>query len=139
MVHATSKDLAGAISESPLPSRYIKVEAIDRNGTLKHLRSIALQCRQCEDPACVKACISGGMYLDEKSDHIVINTEKCVACWSCVMACPFGAIVRHEGLHKAFKCDLCADLEIPACVQACPTKALQYTELIGTENIRVKI
>jgi carbon-monoxide dehydrogenase iron sulfur subunit len=137
VVHSTSKDLVKAVCETPAPSRFIQVEAVDRNGNLNPLRSIALQCRQCEEPACVKACISGGMYKDEKSDTIVNNPEKCVACWSCVMVCPFGVIIRHEGLHKAMKCDQCPDLEIPACVKACPTKALQYTEQVETEKASI--
>jgi carbon-monoxide dehydrogenase iron sulfur subunit len=55
------------------------------------------------------------------------------------MVCPFGVIIRHEGLHKAMKCDQCPDLEIPACVKACPTKALQYTEQVETEKASIKI
>jgi carbon-monoxide dehydrogenase iron sulfur subunit len=138
-VHSTSKVLATAINETPSPTRFIQVEVVDRKGSLKQLRSIAMQCRQCEEPNCVKACISGGMYRDEKSGNIVINPDKCVACWSCVMVCPFGVIVRHEGLHKALKCDQCPDLETPACVKACPTKALQYTEQVEIEKAGIKI
>jgi Fe-S-cluster-containing hydrogenase component 2 len=47
------------------------------------------------------------------------------------MVCPFGAIrvetVKIDGRDKraAIKCDLCIDRpEGPACVDACPTKAL---------------
>jgi anaerobic carbon-monoxide dehydrogenase iron sulfur subunit len=140
IVHSTSKDLVKAISETPLPMRFIQVEAVDRNKSLNHQPiggSIAMQCRQCEEPDCVKACISGGMYIDEKSGNIVINPDKCVACWSCVMVCQFGVIVRHEGLHKALKCDQCPDLETPACVKACPTKALQYTEQFEIEKASI--
>jgi carbon-monoxide dehydrogenase iron sulfur subunit len=139
IVHSNTKDLVMAIGETPLPAGYIQVEAVDRNGSLNHRRSIALQCRQCEEPACVKACISGGMYIDEKTNNIVINPDKCVACWSCVMVCPFGVIIRHEGLHKALKCDHCPDLDTPACVKACPTKALQYTEKVEEESACIKI
>jgi carbon-monoxide dehydrogenase iron sulfur subunit len=44
------------------------------------------------------------------------------------MVCPFGVIVKHEGLHRALKCDHCPDRESPACVDACPTGALVYSE-----------
>jgi anaerobic carbon-monoxide dehydrogenase iron sulfur subunit len=135
VIHSTSKNLVGAVAETPLPNRLIKVEAIDKKGSLNNTRSIALQCRQCDDAACAKACISGGMYRDEKSGNIVINPDKCVACWSCVMVCPFGVIVRHEGLHKALKCDQCPDMETPACVKSCPTKALQFAEQVEIEKI----
>jgi len=56
------------------------------------------------------------------------------------MVCPFGAIriatAEVEGRRKraAFKCDLCINVpEGPACVRACPTKALSLrypTEVI---------
>jgi carbon-monoxide dehydrogenase iron sulfur subunit len=43
------------------------------------------------------------------------------------MACPYGAIIfRPE--TAAEKCDLCRDQDEPACVRACPTKALSYCE-----------
>jgi carbon-monoxide dehydrogenase iron sulfur subunit len=42
------------------------------------------------------------------------------------MMCPFGVIGRHLERHKAYRCDRCPDQELPACLQACPTKALQY-------------
>jgi len=43
-----------------------------------------------------------------------------------VMVCPYGVIGRHLEEHKAYRCDRCPDLAIPACVGACPTKALVY-------------
>jgi Fe-S-cluster-containing hydrogenase component 2 len=49
----------------------------------------------------------------------------------CMMVCPFGAIrvalaeVAGREKRAAFKCDLCVDRPSgPACVEACPTKAL---------------
>jgi anaerobic carbon-monoxide dehydrogenase iron sulfur subunit len=42
------------------------------------------------------------------------------------MVCPFGVVGRQDETHKAYKCDRCPDLETPACVTACPTKALLY-------------
>jgi len=45
----------------------------------------------------------------------------------CVLACPFGVI--SEDRKKVVKCDRCPDREIPACVEACPTKALTFEEV----------
>ena len=42
----------------------------------------------------------------------------------CVMVCPFGAIVMDIEEKNALKCDMCPDRDTPACVEACPTKAL---------------
>jgi carbon-monoxide dehydrogenase iron sulfur subunit len=44
------------------------------------------------------------------------------------MACPFGALAKDDRERIVFKCDLCPDRDVPACVEACPTKAL----FIGT-------
>jgi carbon-monoxide dehydrogenase iron sulfur subunit len=44
------------------------------------------------------------------------------------MVCPYGVVGREKERKLAVKCDLCHGLEVPACVQACPTKALVYAE-----------
>lgn len=126
--HSQSKRLVEAMHEPMFPTPRIRVELIDEKGTTHRYRTLALQCRHCENAFCVQACISGGIYRDERTGDVQINPEKCVACWSCIMVCPFGAIVRHEGLHRAIKCDHCPDREMPACVDACPTNALVYCE-----------
>ena len=111
-----------------VPRPRIHVEAIDEKGSLHRVRAIAIQCRYCEDPACAAACISGGIRKDEETGDIVIRIEKCVGCWSCIMVCPVGAIKKNEDRHVALKCDRCPDLEIPACITACPTGALVLDE-----------
>ncbi len=128
IAHSKSKKLSTAINEDPLPKQLIRVEYIDESGEICNKRSIAVQCRQCEDPRCLEACITGGIYMDKESGRIMIEHERCVGCWSCIMVCPFGVIVQYEGSSKATKCDLCPGEEIPPCVRACPTKALIYCE-----------
>jgi anaerobic carbon-monoxide dehydrogenase iron sulfur subunit len=98
----------------------IHVQAVDDRG----IRAIAIQCRNCEDPACAIACISGGIRKDENTGDIIFNLDRCVGCWSCIMVCPVGAITRNDTMHQALKCDRCPDLECPACIAACPTGAL---------------
>jgi carbon-monoxide dehydrogenase iron sulfur subunit len=89
--------------------------------------SFSLQCRHCEDAPCIEACITGAMHRDERG-AVVVDTQKCVGCWTCVMVCEFGAIKRDLDRRKAVKCDLCPDREIPACVEICPNGALVYEE-----------
>jgi carbon-monoxide dehydrogenase iron sulfur subunit len=126
--HSQSKKLVEAIQEPILPIARIHVELIDEQGTTHRYRTFALQCRHCDDPVCVQACISGGIHKDEDTGDVRFNSERCVGCWSCIMVCPFGAIVKHDGLHRAMKCDHCPGRETPACIEACPTHALVYCE-----------
>ncbi len=128
VAHSRSKSLVDAVREYPLPKHRIQVESIGGEGFPHYIRSIALQCRHCDEPLCAQACISGGISRDEETGKVVNDPSKCVACWSCIMVCPFGAIVRYEGCHRAVKCDHCPELDNPACVGACPTNALLYCE-----------
>jgi Fe-S-cluster-containing hydrogenase components 2 len=90
---------------------------------------VALSCRHCDEPSCVAACISGALQKDPETGRTVYDREKCVGCWSCLMACPYGAIARHPLEQKIVKCDLCFDRPGgPACVAACPNKALKQEE-----------
>lgn len=91
--------------------------------------SFGLQCRNCEEPDCVYSCISGAMYIDEETGTVQHDPEKCVGCWTCIMVCHRGAILRDERMKRiAAKCDMCIDLEIPACVVHCPNEALVLQE-----------
>jgi carbon-monoxide dehydrogenase iron sulfur subunit len=74
--------------------------------------------------------MSGAMNKDRNTGKVTHNKERCVGCWMCIMVCPFGALSSDKKEKIVFKCDLCPDRDIPACVLACPTKAL----FMGTEE-----
>lgn len=90
---------------------------------------LSVQCKHCEEPVCVQACMTGALQKTE-SGEVICDTDKCVGCWMCIMVCPFGAISRNTQLehNKSNKCDLCKDRDIPACVEFCPNKALVLEE-----------
>lgn len=136
--HSESKDLVEAVKENRLSRPRIHVECIDEKGTLQRVRAIAVQCRHCEEALCEQACISGGIRRDESTGDIIVNLDKCVGCWSCIMVCPVGAIVKNEEMHQALKCDHCPDLDIPACIAACPTGALVLEETGEVEKEKVQ-
>lgn len=91
--------------------------------------SIAVQCHHCSDPPCVNACLTGAMHKDQATGHVNHDRDRCTGCLTCVMACPFGAIIFEPGKSTIpWKCDLCSDLDVPACVANCPNEALVLEE-----------
>ena len=100
--------------------------------------SAPIQCKHCEDAPCLNACSKEA--ISRIDGQVIIDTDKCIGCKDCMLACPFGAIelykvykngeeVRQNGSDDcriaAHKCDLCIDNPNgPACVRACPNEAL---------------
>ena len=85
-------------------------------------------CRQCEIPECVAACMAAALSIDPGTGRVLFDRAKCVGCWMCVMVCPHRGIVRDAKAGKAIRCDQCADKDVPACVAACATAAVQVKE-----------
>lgn len=119
--HAQEKNLFGAVMQSPLPKKRLFVESTEE------LR-MPILCRHCDEAPCLHACITGGLYRDEQG-FVRRHKERCIGCWTCVMMCPFGVMTRDKENHVAVKCDRCHELEIPACVSYCPTKALVLVDV----------
>ncbi|MEM2866555.1 MAG: 4Fe-4S dicluster domain-containing protein [Candidatus Hadarchaeales archaeon] len=116
--HSKSRNLIKAYKgEYPKPMPRILVEE-------KEYLSFAIQCRHCEDAPCISACITGAMHRDPDSGAVLCDERKCVGCWMCIMACPFGVISRGREKKIISKCDLCLGEEGPACVKNCPNEAL---------------
>jgi protein NrfC len=99
-----------------------------------------VQCRQCANPLCVKACPTGALYIDTAYGNIrVIDESKCDGCKLCIDACPYipSRIGWNPVAGKAIKCDLCLNTPYwgeqggpdgkQACVEVCPQKAIQFT------------
>ena len=122
--HAASGDIVKAFKKGPRPVPRVRIE------TCKPV-SFSLRCLQCAEPACVYACITGALSRDPNTGLVVTDEGRCIGCWTCVLACPFGAIRPDLLHHKSVKCDLCQGAETPACVLNCPNEALSYEETDG--------
>ncbi|MFO7445853.1 MAG: 4Fe-4S dicluster domain-containing protein [Ignavibacteriaceae bacterium] len=109
--------------------------------------NVKTQCMHCDHPACVSACIVGA-FSKKENGSVVWDTDKCIGCRYCMVACPFQ--VPSFEYDKALdpliqKCDLCFERTkeglLPACVDICPVEAMTYaprSELIKIARERIK-
>jgi carbon-monoxide dehydrogenase iron sulfur subunit len=90
--------------------------------------SFAVSCRHCGEPLCVKSCITGALSID-RDGVVQIDGERCVGCYTCIMVCPYGAVMPGDG-GAIQKCELCVKnaAGAPACVTGCPNRAIVYEE-----------
>jgi len=98
--------------------------------------TLAMQCRHCPDAPCVEACMTGAMRRDPATGQVLHEKDRCVGCWMCIMACPYGVIKPDIDAHRvASKCDLCIEKGFPACVEHCPNEAIILVDSAGTRVI----
>lgn len=90
------------------------------------------QCMHCVEPACVSACMFGGLKKDAKSGIVTWTGKYCVGCRYCQIACPYHIPkFRWEGFNpEIVKCEMCKDRQAkgqePACTEVCPRKAVIF-------------
>jgi molybdopterin-containing oxidoreductase family iron-sulfur binding subunit len=117
------------------------------------------QCFQCADPPCVKVCPVGATW-QEPDGITVIDYDWCIGCRYCMAACPYwarrfnwkapvvpaaelnpnqhylGNRARKAGVVE--KCTFCIHRSrqgrLPACVEACPTGARVFGNLLDPDS-----
>lgn len=115
---------------------------------------LPVNCMHCEDPECVKVCPTGASHKREEDGLVLVDSDKCMGCKCCIIACPYGARNSFQKLEPFYgsgktlldkmaeakhlagavqKCDFCQDriekgLE-PACVVSCVGRAKHFGDL----------
>jgi anaerobic carbon-monoxide dehydrogenase iron sulfur subunit len=84
------------------------------------------RCQHCVSAPCVEACVSGSLVQQEGQTGVAHHPETCVGCGSCLLVCPFSAVIYQGDENRMMKCNLCSDEKVPPCVAACQSKALIY-------------
>lgn len=120
-----------------------------------------VQCQQCENPPCVRACPTQATWKDEDG-IVVIDYNWCIGCRYCMAACPYGARrfnwtdpgrktdelnpathylgnrPRYKGVVE--KCTFCIQRtrkepgRYPACVEVCPVGARKFGNLLDPRS-----
>lgn len=125
------------VKNLPLGVVYRRVDSLE-TGSFPNVGAynFSATCNHCAEPLCVANCPTGAMH---KNDEGIVSVAKsvCIGCGTCVASCPYGVPQIREDLGVSGKCDACMLLrskgEHPACVDACPARALDFGELTELE------
>jgi len=118
------------VQDGALPFRKAYQTEYTEDG-ISHIGYFSASCQHCDDAPCIAACPSGCLFKDPETGFTVYDTENCIGCRSCSMACPHGApsigldgrMVKCDGCNERVKAGL-----MPACVAVCPFDALRLEE-----------
>lgn len=120
---------------------------------------LPVQCHQCDNPPCVRACPTGATWK-EPDGIVVVDYEWCIGCRYCEAACPYFARrfnwvepeiephrvnpnqgylsnrIRPKGVVE--KCTFCLHRvrngRYPACYEVCPTGARKFGNLADPKS-----
>src|SRR6185312_1793699 len=104
-------------------------------------QNITSACHHCVDPGCVNGCPVLAYDKDPHTGIVRHLDDQCIGCQYCVMMCPYEVPQYSKARGIVRKCDMChsrlAVGEAPACVQACPTKAISI-KVVEQAKVRAK-
>jgi molybdopterin-containing oxidoreductase family iron-sulfur binding subunit len=119
-------------------------------------RDLLVFCNHCDNPPCARVCPTRATW--KRDDGIVaVDYHRCIGCRYCVAACPYGSRsfnwsdprphvphvdpaypTRAAGVVE--KCTFCEERlaagRPPACVEACPERALVFGDLSAGGEVR---
>lgn len=101
------------------------------SSSLPVLQHVTTACHHCLEPPCLEGCPVLAYEKDPITGIVRHLDDQCIGCQYCILKCPYDVpkYSRAKGIVR--KCDMCADRlaadEAPACVQACPSRAIRIT------------
>lgn len=91
-----------------------------------------LRCNHCANAPCVDICPTSALHYRDNG-IVDFDTRRCIACKSCMQACPYDALYIDPDERVAEKCNFCAHrIEIglePSCVVVCPEEAIIFGDM----------
>lgn len=135
---------------------WIRVATLKQKFPNAKPRPIPLLCNHCENPFCVKVCLVKASFK-RKDGIVLIDEHRCIGCRYCMIACPYKArsfVFKHYEQHTnpntpkrqhgvVEKCNFCVSRVdrgiMPACVEACPNKAMTFGDLNDTQSQIAKL
>ena len=88
----------------------------------------SMSCNHCIDPECLKGCPTNS-YIKLDNGIVWHDDPSCIGCQYCTWNCPYEVPTFNPDRGIVTKCHMCHDkLEVgqtPACVQACPSNAIE--------------
>ncbi|PAW79628.1 MAG: hypothetical protein B9S32_03580 [Verrucomicrobia bacterium Tous-C9LFEB] len=107
--------------------------------TESYQQTVTAACHHCVEPACMHGCPVAAYDKDSITGIVRHLDDQCIGCQYCVLKCPYDVPKYHAKKGIVRKCDMCQSRlkvgEAPACVQACPTQAIQIT-IIRLDEVR---
>ncbi|MDQ7067019.1 MAG: DmsC/YnfH family molybdoenzyme membrane anchor subunit [Sulfurimonas sp.] len=89
----------------------------------------SMSCNHCIDPECLIGCPTESYIKIAETGIVIHDDDTCIGCQYCTWNCPYEVPVFHEERKIVTKCHMCHErLDVgqsPACVQACPTSAIE--------------
>ena len=96
----------------------------------------SMSCNHCIDPECLKGCPTNS-YIKFDNGIVFHDDDSCIGCQYCTWNCPYEVPVFNKDRGIVTKCHMCHEkLEVgqtPACVQACPSGAIEI-EIVNVKE-----